>query len=444
MRHWTRRLALLAAAAVALVLPAPAAGAASGGPIAGGTALSHAHPVLGFQGEFDNPTPLPMIGNPDPTVCVPQWCQQWSLAVDTTDPFLVSIRNTGASIDDGLNLSVNAPDGSQAGSSSGVGSDGQAVAVEHPQPGTYQVFVTVTYQYDPTAQYLGEARIMAPPSWKLPHCDTDPCPVLPALRALPPSDVHVDGIPPVASTPLGFPFPFTIPTGNSCYLDETATSGATRCLRFTSEIDNTGLGALQLRLSWLTADGQSGFVPGECRANQVITWTDGTTTMRPAGPCEFHPQHGHFHYDAFVSFALYRVQPDGSIGAQPIGQGLKESFCLADDGYFGFGTAGPNGPRGYEGQPGCNVPSETDASGAWVDEGVSPGWGDIYTWDTPTQYIDVTNLPAGTYDILTRTNPDGLLELAGPAQQCSATRIALTATDVKVVSSEADVTCPPA
>src|SRR5438876_1745797 len=203
-------------------------------PVAQGTALSVSHPVLTFSGAFENPTPLPTISNPDPTVCAFD-CQEWRLNVETANGFLVSIKNKSASIDDGLNLYVYDPSDQQVGSSEGVGSNGQAAAVKPTSKGAYRIVVTVTYQYDPKVVYLGEARIMAPPTWTTPQCSS-PSPMLPRLRPMPPTDFHVDGIPPVASTPLGFPFPFTIPTGNSCYTDETASTGALRCLRFTSSI----------------------------------------------------------------------------------------------------------------------------------------------------------------------------------------------------------------
>ena len=271
-------------------------------------------------------------------------------------------------------------------------------------------------------------------TWKTPRCrGPRPCPILPGLRVLPASDVHVDGVPPVASTPLGFPFPVDAALGNSCYADEMAQTGVTRCLRFTSEVDNNGLGVLTLQIPWATTSG-SGFVPGMCQAQQVVTYTDGSTRLRPAGNCEYHATHAHFHYRDYVQFSLHKVNADGSTGAE-VANSLKESFCLADDGYFGFGTAGPNGPRHYEGQPDCNVPGTPSSAQpqALITMGNSPGWGDIYTWDTPDQYIDISQTPDGVYDILSRANPNKALLLAGPAQSCAGTRIKLTATGVETL-----------
>jgi hypothetical protein len=427
-----RVLGAAAVAALALTVPAAAVGPVSTSaavPVTGG-ALGAAHPVLTWHGQMHNPVPVPMASDPDPSVCAVD-CQLWTLKVATASPFLVSVHNTTTSIDDGFNLYVYDPAGTQVGSSSGIGSDGQAAVVHPTGPGDYTVAVTMTYAFDTDASYLGEARLMTAPTWDPVRCARGRvCPLLPVLKPLPPSDVHVDGVPPVASTPLGFPFPVDVPTGFSCYLDEIAQHGVTRCLRFTSEVDNVGTGRLQLQVPWLAASG-IGMVPGMCHAEQVITYTDGSTRTRPAGDCEWHATHAHFHYLNYVEFSLHEVTPDGRTGKQ-VAASLKESFCLADDGYFGFGTAGPNGPRTYVGQPGCNVPGPPSASSpeAWVTMGNSPGWGDIYTWDTPDQYIDISTMPAGVYDIESRANPHGALLLGKGAQLCAATRIQLTDTSV--------------
>jgi hypothetical protein len=428
-------LLLAAVALAALGLPALAVPPTGATPTAIPGVLSAARPVSTWTGHMHNPAPVPMASNPDPTVCA-VLCQLWSLRVATRSRFLVSLHNGTDSIEDGFNLYVYDPAGNQVAAANGIGANGQAVAVQPAAQGVYTVAVTMTYAYDTDATYLGEARLMTGRTWEQAHCLTaKPCPVLPALRALPPSDVHVDGVPPVASTPLGFPLPVDAPLGNSCYLDETAATGAMRCLRFTSEVDNVGAGTLQLQIPWVTSAGKNGFLPGQCEAQQVVTWSDGSTRVRPAGPCEYHPQHAHFHYKDYVEFSLHAVNRDGTEGKR-VAASLKESFCLADDGYFGFRTAGPNGPRRYVGQPDCNVPGlSTSSLDAIITMGNSPGWGDIYTWDTPSQYIDITATPAGTYDIVAQANPASALLLSGVTKSCAATRIKLTATEVTVLRS---------
>jgi hypothetical protein len=424
-------------------------------------ALTAASPILTFQGAVGNSTPIPLVSSPVPVVCEVT-CKEFTFTTDGSAPFLVSIRDTKHSTNDGFDLFVYDPAGALVGAGNGIGADGQALRVDSPKRGTYTIAVTFTYEYEPDATYDGEVRRIANGSWRPapPTCgitvsDVKGCFVLPALQAVPAYDLHIDGLPPAASTPLGFPLPVTAPTANSCYLDETlgitapGTGGlerpVTRCLRFTTNVRNVGAGSLDVEIPWLVATQSSpvsGFVPGQCQADQLVPTTDGAVVRRPAGPCLFHAIHGHFHYEDLVSFALYAVTPDGQTGAQ-VGTSNKESFCLADDEYFGFATAGPNGPRNYAGQPDCNLPA-TPPPEVTVRMGLTPGWGDVYTWDTPGQFVDITDAPDGVYDVIETTNPAGNILVAGPQQTCSRTRVRLTADAVEVLGTADVVPCPAA
>ncbi|HET6915431.1 MAG TPA: hypothetical protein VFH56_05015 [Acidimicrobiales bacterium] len=432
---------------------------------------------LSFAGAIDNPTPLPEVNSPVPAVCASP-CKEFSFVDAASSDFLVALKNTVTgpngtfNPNDGFDLYVYGPGGTLVASANGIGANGQSVQITNPARGKYTIVVTFTYAEDPNAAYVGEVRLESGTMWNTPTatCSVPAgtpagCYYLPVLQAVPAYDLSVTGLPPVASTPLGFPLPADVPTSNSCYIDESYGLGdpspssiqnpTTRCLRFTSDVQNAGSGDFEVQLPWVTSSGsggapQSGFLPGGCQAQQVLTSTSGAQVTRAAGDCEFHPEHGHFHYKNLVSFRLYHYDasaPNG-IGA-PVGSGLKESFCLTDDDYFGFASKGPNSARQFVGQPNCNVPSDfkasTDAggtSGAFVIEGISPGWGDVYTWDTPDQYIDITNAPAGTYELVEETNPAGAILVAGPQQTCALTQLQLTATGVTPGTTNANVTCP--
>ncbi len=409
--------------------------------------LDRQHPVLAFSGTVDNPTPLPLVNSPVPVVCAVT-CQEFTFTSASTRPFLAAVKDKNGSQNSGWNLSVYDPSDRLVGAANGVGANGQAIAVSPATRGTYRLFVTFTYLYDAGPAYVGEVRQMGGASWAagsiscgLTVAGVQGCYALPILSAEPPHDFHVDGLPPVASTPLGFPIPVEAPTPTSCYADETIQLGATRCLRFTSNVRNVGAGRLDIRIPWLSAPGGSGFLPGQCGAEQVVRTMRGRAVVRPAGPCEFHPAHAHFHYKDLVGFSLHALMPGGAIGPQ-VGNGLKESFCLGDNDYFGFGTAAPNGPRTYAGQPDCNVPASLTGGTVFVEEGITPGWGDVYTWDTPGQFIDITNVPAGRYVLVEKTNPSNRILVAGPSQTCAATELTLTATDVTATAAKPVVTCP--
>ena len=451
-------LTALAGGPASAVDPVPLGGSPQ--PITGGP-LSPAHPVLTFSRTFTAPTPLPVVSDPLPAVCSSAaFCSEWSLRVATSSPFLVSIHNAspGVNANDGFNLFVYDPDGRMVASADGIGADGQSAAIggdpakgssqPTPGPGTYTIAVTMSYAEDNTFTYLGEARLLTPPSWPASRCTgAAPCDLLPQLDPVPPSDFHVDGLPPAPSTPLGFPLPVSAPTPNSCYTDETLQTGAQRCLRFTTDVRNTGAGVMELRYDFAgqNASGQStsGVLPGGCEATQLVYRSDGTWTTHDAGPCEFHLEHAHFHYKDLVTFSLHPVTATG-LGAT-VANSTKESFCLADDDYFGFGTSGPaNGQRDYPGIPGCDIPSRLDPSTPAVDGvmGVTPGWGDVYTWDTPDQFLDITNVADGEYAVVEQANPDGFLEVAGTQRPCSSSTIQLKAGTVTVLSQSASITCP--
>ena len=382
-------------------------------------------------------------------------------------PFLVSVKGTVTgpngefNANDGLDLYVYDPSGSLVGSANGIGSNGQSVEIDKPAAGSYTIVVTFTYLEDQDASYKGEARLMSPASWSPGSCTTTTvngvagCYQLPQLQVVPPYDLATSGVPPVPSTPLGFPIPNPVPLSTSCYLDETIPIGnpsvsavqnpALRCLRFSSDVRNVGAGTLQIRIPLLNAGTggvTSAYLPGECFAEQVVTSSVGNQLTRPAGACLFHDQHLHFHYSDLLAYTLYGVTPAGGIG-QKVGSSVKASFCLSDDDYFGFATAGPNSQRDFTGQPGCNVPANVGVGGTYIDEGIKPGWGDVYTWDTPGQYIDVTTLAAGTYDLVEETNPTGALVVSGPAQTCALTQLNLTSSSVNIVSQTASIPCPP-
>lgn len=444
-------------------LPGPPTLPPSTTPVKAIGTLDGTNPLLTFAGAISNPTPLPLVNDPVPVVCALQ-CREFRFHAPTGVPFLVAVKGTvtgpagSFNANDGFDLYVYDPSGALVGSENGIGANGQAVTIDAPRRGAYTVVVTFTYAEDPNAAYVGEVRLMESPTWQ-PAAATcsgtlsglpTGCYELPVISAVPAYDLAVSGLPPAPSTPLGFPFPVALSTPTSCYVDEsfgldnpsaaTLSNPALRCLRFTSDVRDTGPGPLEVALPWFTSSGGSGFVPGGCHASQIVLTASGSTATRPAGDCEFHVEHAHFHYKDLISFELYSVS-GGGVGA-PVGTSLKESFCLSDDDYFGYGSVAPNGPRNFVGQPGCNVPSQTGADGAFVLEGISPGWGDVYTWDTPDQYIDITHVAPGTYDLVERTNPSGVLLVGGPAQTCALTQLQLTATTVKTLATEDSVACP--
>lgn len=441
--------------------------------------IAKATPILHFKGSLDNPGPLPTVNNPDPVVCAIK-CWEYSFSVSRPGaPVLVSLKDTVTGphgqfeMDDGFDLYVYGPNHKLVSDANGIGSNGQAALIPRAVRGKYTFVVTFTYAEDANVGYVGEVRMLAGRTWHPPSATcgiriarTKGCFNLPRLRALPPYALNTTGLPPIASTPLGYPIPADIPTPTSCYADETIGldnvtvtnlgDPITRCLRFTTDIQNVGAGPLDAEIPLLATDRagavKTGYIPGDCNASQLVERTNGRMVGRPAGPCEFHVEHGHFHYSGLLGYGLYRVGKHGLPTGKVMGAS-KASFCLTDDDYFGFRSGSVNGPRNNVGQPDCNVPRSFGVptngvpnTGTFVSEGMTPGWGDVYTWDTPGQFIDVTHVKAGIYDLVEETNPSGRIVVAGPKRTCAMTRLKLiigaSSDTAKPLATRASIRCP--
>jgi hypothetical protein len=284
--------------------------------------------------------------------------------------------------------------------------------------------------------YVGQARVFLDPSQRLTGHD----PVLPRIQTMAPRNFHLTDIPPFPSNPTGWRYTPSGTWPGSCYLDEQVQYGSTKCLRFDNGIRNVGAGPLTLEFQYdvgalATAIGE--VPPAQCHMNQEILWTDSATTntatFRPAGPCTFHLAHAHFHYQNMGRYKLFSLGSDGDPHAvawpdpgqgstQPVAHSNKIGFCTIDvDDYTCGQAAALQRPRTYS-FPTCNVPNAYNAPGVpagppsdqyilgqGVPEymGIQAGWGDIYTWDLPTQYIDISHTPDGVYEVTSSSNPDG-------------------------------------
>jgi hypothetical protein len=262
--------------------------------------------------------------------------------------------------------------------------------------------------------------------------------LLPRIQTVAPDNFHLGDIPPLVSNPTGWRYTPDGTFDNSCYLDETLQFGSTRCLRFDNDIRNVGNGPLIMRFGY-TPDA---FI-NNCRMEQEVLVSDGSVRDRPAGPCNFHAQHGHFHYQNMARYELYAIDAEGRPGAKPVAESRKVGFCTIDVDNFTFGRpAASQRPRVYS-FPTCNIPNaystelptSTPYGPGGIQEymGISPGWGDIYTWDLPQQYIDVSSVADGPFLVVSRSNPDGAILTSGRSRETGVTCIRLAGNEVKVL-----------
>jgi hypothetical protein len=321
---------------------------------------------------------------------------------------------------------------------------------------TYTVKVVAFYtDFDTTGidkSYRGQAQLFLDPSQR----QSGRRPLLPAIQTVAPSNFHISDVPPLPSNPTGWRFTPLGTFANSCYLDETIQFGSTKCLRFDNATRNVGEGTLSLEFNYDAAALQTALqqtplpaeLTGGCQMNQEVLYTDSTASLRNAGPCVFHTQHSHFHYQNFGRYQLFAVGADGNPhaiavpkgqpSAAPVSIARKVGFCTIDVDNYTFGMiAAMQRPRTFS-FPTCNIPNGYGSAGSQGAQGfdptragtpefmgISPGWGDIYTWDLPAQYIDISKVPDGVYEVASSTNFDGLLLTSSGAQETGVTCIQL-------------------
>ncbi|MEC3976576.1 lysyl oxidase family protein [Amycolatopsis sp. H20-H5] len=185
-------------------------------------------------------------------------------------------------------------------------------------------------------------------------------------------------------------------------------------LRFTTSEDNIGDGPLllfgqrdstdrptmEVRQAFQT--GVDGPIPDSFQAAQRPTAN--STYYEPA------KMHQHWHLMGFEHFEL-RAPGGGVVAAD-----RKNGFCLGDRYHTADADTLPhavrndNTPQGLLGQGlAGNMCSMHNPDALKVVEGISVGRGDDYTYDVDFQWLDITSVPSGTYDVVNTVNADHTL-----------------------------------
>lgn len=87
--------------------------------------------------------------------------------------------------------------------------------------------------------------------------------------------------------------------------------------------------------------------------------------------------HNHWHFESYAQYLLFNER------GEEIPVGFKTGFCLID-------STCPTGIPKYN----CR------------NQGISAGCGDLYDFDTDCQWVDITDIPDGTYTMVLRINWD--------------------------------------
>lgn len=103
---------------------------------------------------------------------------------------------------------------------------------------------------------------------------------------------------------------------------------------------------------------------------------------------EYSACHDHLHYK---DFAKYELTKDGITY-----YGMKQAFCLID--LYDYDGDGNQPSQGYD----CGF------------QGISKGWGDIYDSSLDCQWINITGITPGDYQLNVRINAENKIPEAGP------------------------------
>lgn len=164
-------------------------------------------------------------------------------------------------------------------------------------------------------------------------------------------------------------------------------------------------GRVHLRLSNATANlgdgklylyGVQPDVPAPTHdVNQRIWRTDGTTYDRRAGQFVYHPGHNHIHIEGWAQYNLREITTGDGVG--PIlASGTKTSFCIID-------------LRVQDSDLPNYVPGGEFRSCSSTIQGLSVGWADIYSKGLTDQWIDITDVPDGTYWLESVADPGDVI-----------------------------------
>ena len=138
-------------------------------------------------------------------------------------------------------------------------------------------------------------------------------------------------------------------------------------------------------------------------ADQVIRHTDGSETFRRGiGRLEFaiSADHRHWHYRGFDRYELRRAS-DG----KRIAPDNKTGFCMPD-------------PLFTPDYCGVNQPGSLS-----LQEGLGPGYLDLYQANLEGQNIDVTGAPKGLYHLVHRVNADSSICESNLSNNAAATKL---------------------
>jgi hypothetical protein len=205
-------------------------------------------------------------------------------------------------------------------------------------------------------------------------------------------------------------------------------AGPPRLLRLSNVIWNAGDGRMELRpqnnSQAQTTDAYQRLYSRDSNGDPYLT---GEILV---GTFIFHPTHNHWHFEDFARYELRNIAGDGSIGSDVLGLSDKVSFCLLDSMSIDL-TLEHAEPFAYT------------SCGQSVLQGISVGWGDLYSSDLPGQTIDITGVADGDYWLLSTADPNNLLLETEDNNNTGVVKVRIQGNSVSVISTDTDLDARP-
>jgi hypothetical protein len=196
-----------------------------------------------------------------------------------------------------------------------------------------------------------------------------------------------------------------------------STADGRRLLRFSSIVVNVGAGPFEVR--------------GQRPDTNTSTMTVTQRIFDDAGGSRYVPTpatmyfggdgHNHWHVTNLEDFELERLD-NGKL----VGTGAKHGFCFYDN--YRYGATGDPSYLTTTTPPACGRSSSLE-----VFEGLSVGWGDIYRYNLPDQYIDITGLVSGRYQLISTADPDNWFQESNDLNNESWVNLQIKGSKVSVV-----------
>lgn len=206
---------------------------------------------------------------------------------------------------------------------------------------------------------------------------------------------------------------------------ETAEQQAKTCLRLGNGIGNTGDGYLEVALApqegLTTLAGQGTFV-------QRILQREGPPREVKVGAADFHPTHAHYHYEGVAAFSLHPVDSTTGVRGEAVASHHKAGFCLLDIDEMGEADAEPEEREEARAEQACLVPG----ADGWT-MGISRGWYDYYGSGLTDQYVEISGLPDGLYELVSTCNYEGTLVESDYADNSASVLVRLSEGEAEVL-----------